>query len=192
MKLLFKYLGTMKCLIAMTLIIKVSASLIELAIPYVLGHILDTVVPKKTVNEILFWGGVMIACSVLACVGNIIANRMAARVARNTTEKVRHALFERIMGLSSRQIDAFTIPSLESRITSDTYHIHHLIGMVLRMGIRAPIMLVGGILITLFLDPILTLVMVVTLPLIGASVIVITKKGIPLFKKAQRSVDSMV
>lgn len=192
MKLLFKYLGTMKCLITMTLIVKVAASLIELAIPYVLGHILDTVVPKKTVNEILFWGAVMITCAVLACVGNIIANRMAARVARNTTKKMRHALFERTMHLSSKQIDEFTIPSLESRLTSDTYHLHQFIGMVLRMGVRAPILLIGGILITLFLDPMLTLVMVVALPLICASVFVITKKGIPLFKKAQRSVDSMV
>lgn len=192
MKLLFKYLGAMKWFIALTLTVKVAASLIELAIPYVLGHILDKVVPKKTVNEILFWGAVMIICAVIACVGNIIANRMAAKVARNTTKRVRHALFERTMRLSSRQIDQFTIPSLESRLTSDTYHLHHLIGMSLRMGVRAPILLVGGILVTLFLDPILTLVMVVALPLIGLSVLVITKKGIPLFKKTQRSVDSMV
>ena len=192
MKLLFKYLGTMKWFIVLTLTVKVAASLIELAIPYVLGHILDVVVPKKTVNEILMWGAVMIACALLACVGNIVANRMAAKVARNTTKQVRHALFERTMKLSSRQIDKFTIPSLESRLTSDTYHVHHLIGMSLRMGVRAPILLVGGILVTLFLDPVLTLVMLVTLPLIGLSVLVITKKGIPLFKQTQRSVDSMV
>ena len=192
MKLLFKYLGTMKLFIALTLTVKVAASLIELAIPYVLGHILDFVVPKKSVREIVFWGAFMIVCALLACLGNIIANRMAARVARNTTQKVRHALFERTMRLSSKQIDGFTIPSLESRLTSDTYHVHHLIGMSMRMGVRAPILLVGGILITLFLDPVLTLVMVVALPLIGISVWGITKKGIPLFKNTQRSVDAMV
>ena len=192
MKLLFKYLGTMRWFVVLTLSVKVAASLIELAIPYVLGHILDTVVPKKTVREILFWGAVMIICALLGCVGNIVANRMAAKIARNTTKEIRHALFERTMQLSSKQIDKFTIPSLESRLTSDTYHLHHLIGMSLRMGVRAPILLVGGILITLFLDPVLTLVMVVALPLICLSVLVITKKGIPLFKKTQASVDSMV
>ena len=192
MKLLFKYLGMMRWFIVLTLAVKVAASLIELAIPYVLGHILDTVVPKKTVGEILFWGAVMIICALLACVGNIVANRMAAKISRNTTQKIRHALFERTMQLSSKQIDKFTIPSLESRLTSDTYHLHHFIGMSLRMGVRAPILLVGGILITLFLDPVLTLVMVVALPLICLSVLVITKKGIPLFKKTQTSVDSMV
>ncbi len=192
MKLLFKHLGTMRWFIVLTLTVKVAASLIELAIPYVLGHILDTVVPKKTVNEIIFWGAVMIICSLLACVGNIVANRMAAKVARNTTKRIRHDLFERTMRLSSKQIDEFTIPSLESRLTSDTYHLHHLIGMSMRIGVRAPIMLVGGIMVTLFLDPVLTLVMIIALPLIGLSVLVITKKGIPLFKQTQRSVDSMV
>ena len=192
MKLLLKYMGTMKWFIALTLTVKVAASLIELAIPYVLGHILDYVVPKNTVTEIIIWGVFMIACALLACVGNIVANRMAARVARNTTKKVRHALFERTMRLSSAQIDKFTIPSLESRLTSDTYHVHHFIGMSMRMGVRAPILLVGGILVTLFLDPVLTLVMIVVLPLIGISVWVITKKGVPLFKQSQRSVDGMV
>ena len=192
MKLLLKYMGAMKWFIALTLTVKIAASLVELAIPYILGHILDYVVPKNTVTEIVMWGVVMIACALLACIGNIVANRMAARVARNTTEKIRHALFDRTMRLSPRQIDKFTVPSLESRLTSDTYHIHHFIGMSMRMGVRAPILLIGGILITLFLDPVLTLVMIVTLPLIGITVWVITKKGIPLFKKTQRSVDGMV
>ena len=192
MKSLFKYLKPMRWFIAITLTVKITASLIELAIPYVLGHILDKVVPKNTVTEIVLWGVFMIMCALLACIGNIIANRMAAKVARNTTKQIRHDLFDRTMRLSSAQIDKFTIPSLESRLTSDTYHVHHFIGMIMRMGVRAPILLVGGILITLFLDPVLTLVMLVVLPFIGMSVYLITKKGVPLFKKSQRSVDEMI
>ena len=192
MKLLFKYLRSMRGFIALTLTVKAAGSLIELAIPYILGHILDYVVPERSVEKIVFWGAVMIVCALLACLGNITANRMAARVARNTTRKIRHALFDRTMRLSSRQIDAFTIPSLESRLTSDTYHVHHFMGMSMRMGIRAPMLLIGGIIITLTLDWVLALVMLVTLPLIAISVTVISRKGVPLFKQTQRSVDRMV
>lgn len=192
MKLLLKYLGVMRGFIALTLAVKTASSLIELAIPYILGYILDTVVPQKSVERIIFWGGVMIVCAVLACLGNITANRMAAKVARNTTRRIRHTLFERTMRLSSRQIDAFTIPSLESRLTSDTYHVHHLMGMSMRIGIRAPMLLIGGIIITLTLDWVLALVMIVTLPLIAISVTVISRKGVPLFKSTQKSVDRMV
>lgn len=192
MKLLFKYLGAMRWYIALTLTVKIAASLIELAIPYVLGHILDNVVLEKSVARIVFWGVVMVVCSLLACLGNICANRMAAKVARNTTKKIRHELFESTMRLSSRQIDEFTIPSLESRLTSDTYHVHHLMGMSMRMGVRAPMLLIGGIIITMTIDPVLSLLMMVTMPLIAITVICISKKGIPLFKKNQGSVDGMI
>ncbi len=192
MKLLFKYLGAMRWYIALTLTVKIAASLIELAIPYVLGHILDYVVLERSVRQIVFWGVVMVACSLLACLGNICANRMAAKVARNTTKKIRHELFSATMRLSSKQIDEFTIPSLESRLTSDTYHVHHFMGMSMRMGVRAPMLLIGGIIITLTVDPVLALLMIVTLPLIGISVTCISKRGVPLFKQNQRSVDGMI
>ena len=191
MKILLKYLKQYRGYVALALTIKVIATVVELAIPYILSYILDDIVPLKVVSTIIFWGAVMIICSLASCVFNIISNRMAARVARNTTEKVRHSLFEKILSLSSKQIDGFTIPSLESRLTSDTYHLHHFIGMSMRIGIRAPILLVGGIILTATLDLVLTLILVIVLPLIAISVTIITKKGVPLFKKTQSSVDRM-
>ena len=192
MRLLLEYLKPYRLYIALALSIKTAGTLIELVIPYVLSHILDVVVPSGKQNDIFLWGGVMLLCAALACVGNIVANRMAARTARRSTEKLRHALFESIMGLSSRQVDEFTVPSLESRLTSDTYHVHHFVGMSMRIGVRAPLLLIGGMIVTATLDPVLTLVMVAVLPLIGVGVMLITKKGIPLFQNSQRSVDSMV
>ena len=192
MKLLLEYLKPYRLYIAGTLTIKTAATLVELIIPYILSHILDNVVPMQSVRRIVLWGMAMLVCAGLACVGNVIANRMAARVARRSTEKIRHTLFSRVLSLSSRQLDAFTIPSLESRLTSDTYHVHHFVGMSLRMGVRAPILLIGGIIVTATLDPVLTLVMVLVLPLISISVLMISRRGIPLFRKTQQSVDSMI
>ena len=192
MKLLLEYLKPYRLYIALTLTVKTSATLVELVIPYILSYILDDVVPTESVKSILFWGGAMLVCAALACVGNVVANRMAAKIARQSTEKIRHKLFERVMTLSARQLDQFTIPSLESRLTSDTYHIHHFVGMSMRMGVRAPILLVGGVIVTATLDPMLTLVMLLVLPFITVSVLVISKRGIPLFRKTQQSVDSMI
>lgn len=192
MKLLFQTLKPDKGFISVALAIKTFATLVELVIPYILSHILDVVVPIKDMKLIFFWGGMMVLCSAAALIGNIVANRMAARVARNTSQKIRHKLFERTMTLSSAQIDRFTIPSLESRLTSDTYHVHGVVGMSMRMGVRAPMLLIGGIIVTFSLDPILTLVMLLALPLISMSVYFVSQKGIPLFKKTQRSLDSMI
>ena len=84
------------------------------------------------------------------------------------------------------------IPSLESRITSDTYNVQKFIGMMQRMGVRAPILLIGGLAISFFMDPSLALIMLATLPFIFITVYSISKNGIPLYSKVQERVDSMV
>ena len=172
--------------------IKIAGTLVELMLPYILSHILKTVVETQSVPEIIKWGGLMILCAGLACVFNIIANRMAAKVSRNFSEKLRHDLFVQTLRLSAAQTDKFTIPSLESRITTDTYNLHNFVGMMQRMGVRAPILLIGGIAITLLMDVYLALAMIAILPFIFVTVYFISQKGIPLYAKVQASVDQMV
>ncbi len=182
------YLGRM----GVGLSIKSIGTLMELFIPYILAFMIDEVVPLRRVDAILFWGGVMLLCSFIAVAGNIIANRMAAKVSRDTTEALRHDLFEKIIHLSCGQIDAFTIPSLESRLTSDTYHVHHMLGMMQRMGVRAPILLVGGIFVTMTMEPVLTLVLLCVLPFISLVMWQVSRRGIALFTQLQQAVDAMV
>lgn len=191
MKLMMKYMGRFAGSMLLGLLIKIVGTLMDLVLPYILAHIVDNVVPAGERNAIFIWGGVMIVCSVIALVGNVIANRIASAVARDTTKAIRHDLFRKVMYLSSEKLDKLTIPSLESRLTSDTFQIHRVVGMAQRMGVRAPILLIGGVCLTFFLDPILTLVMVATLPFIGITVYFVSKKGIPMFTEVQHGVDNM-
>lgn len=172
--------------------IKVIGTLAELFIPYLLSYILEKVIIKQQISEIVFYGILMVICAIIASLGNIIANRMAARVTRDFSRKLRRDLFSKTLYLSARDVDGFTIPSLESRITSDTYNIQNFIGMMQRMGVRAPIMLVGGVIITMFMDKALSLVMIATMPFIFITVFTISRKGVPLYTDVQKSVDSMI
>jgi ATP-binding cassette subfamily B protein len=173
-------------------IIKVLGTLMDLGLPWILAYILDEVIPLKKISFILYWGLAMAGLSIGARTFNIIANRMAARVARNATQKLRHDLFEKILSLSGTQLDYYTIPSLESRMTSDTYNIHNMIGMMQRIGVRAPIILIGGIIVTSTLEPVLTLILVASLPILTLIVYLVSKKGIPLYLSQQLSVDKMI
>lgn len=192
MKTVLKYLKPFYLRMFAGFIIKVSGTLVELALPYILSHILKTVVLSQKIKDIVFWGLLMIFCAALACICNIIANRMAARVSRNFSEKMRHDLFSKTLCLSASKTDKFTIASLESRITTDTYNIHNFVGMMQRMGVRAPILLIGGMAITMIMDTYLSLAMLATLPFIFSIVYLISRKGIPLYSKVQKSVDSMI
>lgn len=192
MKLLIKYLKPAGGFILATLAIKMIATLIELIIPYILSHILDEVILIGRVGPILVWGGVMIACAAAALWGNMTANRMAARTARNMTEAVRHDLFEKTMRMTCNTSDRITVPSLESRLTSDTYNLHHFVGMIQRIGVRAPLLLIGGIIITLILDARLALIMIAVLPVMFGVILFVSKVGIPMYTNVQKKVDGMV
>ena len=172
--------------------IKVLASLVELAIPWILSYIIDDLIPLSEIKPVIIWGGLMIVCSLLAWAGNVAANRMASAVARDTTCQVRHDLFLKISYLSERRVDELTIPSLISRMTSDTYVLHQTVGMIQRLGVRAPIMLIGGMIVTLTLDPVLTVIMLITLPIVFAITYFVSRRGTRLFTKSQQASDHVL
>lgn len=192
MKRLAAYLKPFLPRMSLGFLIKVLGTVVELAIPWILSYIIDDLIPLGEMPPVVIWGGLMVVCSLLAWGGNVLANRMASAVARDVTRQVRHDLFAKISYLSERRVDEFTIPSLISRVTSDTYVLHQTVGMMQRLGVRAPIMLVGGVVVTLTLDPVLTLVMLATLPIVGVITFFVSRKGSRLFKIVQKASDSLL
>ncbi len=191
MKWVLTYLKPLKMRITTGITVKIIGTVAELIIPFLLSYILENVIRTNHVGRILLFGALMAVCAAVACLGNIVANRMAAKTTMLFSTRMRKELFAKTLCLSARSTDRFTIPSLESRITSDTYNVQNFIGMMQRMGIRAPILLLGGSAITFVMDRKLALVMVATLPLIFIVVYGISRRGIPLYSKVQQAVDGM-
>ena len=192
MRNLEKYIRPYWGFIILTTLIKLLGTVIELLIPFLMEIILDEKVPVGDQNAVYLYGGGMLLCAVLAMVFNITANRMAAKSAGKITQKLRHDLFAKLENLSARQMDRLTTPSAVSRLTSDTYNINQLLARFQRMGIRAPIMLIGGIGMMLTMDAVLALVLVGLLPIIAVVVYFVTKTSIPLYTKQQGVLDDVV
>ncbi|WP_099468432.1 ABC transporter ATP-binding protein [Konateibacter massiliensis] len=192
MKNLLKYIRPYYKIMLIGLIIKITATNFELALPWVLSYMIDYVIPQKSISKILVFGVIMLICTIGAAALNISANRRASKVARDVTETIRNDLFKKVAYLSNSQIDTVTLPSIIARLTTDTYNVHSLIGMGQRLGIRAPIMFVGGVALTLTLDPVLTLVMLSVLPLIVLVIIQVYKRAMPMYRELQRKIDRFV
>lgn len=192
MKMLLRYMSPYKWKTIISFAIRIIGILSELALPYVLSHILKNVIESQRVSLVLFWGCIMILCAAISFVSNLTANRIVAGVARNVSENLRHDLFSKTIRLSAKYTDRFTIASLESRVTTDTYHIHNFIRLVQIIGIRAPLLLIGGIVITMSMDAFLSSVMLIIMPVMFLVVYIIMKRGIPLYTKVQNAVDNMV
>lgn len=173
------------------IVLKIAATFIELLIPYVLKHLIDDVAPMKNLTLIFIWGAVMLALAVLIRYLNVIANRAAAKVSMKTSYAIRRDLFWHSINLSGNQMDEFGLPSLTSRMTADSYNVQDFIRTFQTMGIRAPMMLFGGIIVTMIMDPGLSSILCVIAPIAIFVVIFVSVKGIPLYDKVQQSVDSI-
>ena len=172
--------------------IKFTSTLLELFLPWILEHIIDDIAPTGDRRQLLLWGALMLFCALFVFLTAVVANRMATGIAADFTRSLRHTLFEKVTRLSSQQVDRFTVPSLISRLSSDTYRVNDMVDRMLRLGIRAPILLLGGLLVSALMEPALALIFLCALPLIGGMLLLVSKKSIPLYAKAQQAGEELV
>ena len=192
MKKILGYLEPYKKLIIKGLSVKSFATIMELFLPWLLAYMIDFIIPTKSIPKVLLYGALMLGSSLLALGGNVLANRMAARISSDAIRDLRDDAYKHIMTFSNRSVDRFTIPSLISRMTTDTYHIYRMFNVIQRIGIRAPILLLGSIVMMLFIDTYLAFVLIALLPIITWVIIWISRKGIPFYNRLQTSLDQLI
>lgn len=192
MKTILHYMKMRVGRITLSVSVKLLASVLELLIPYILEHIIDRVVPGGRVGPVVGWGTLMVAVALLVRQTNIFANLTAVSVSRDCIERLRQDLFVRTSHLSGNQTDEYTLPSLISRMTSDSYNVQNFMTAVQTMGIRAPILLVGGIALTLTMDPVLASILCIMTPVLLCVVVFVSRKGVPLYDNVQQQMDAIV
>ena len=172
--------------------VKFTAALLELVLPLLLEHIVDVSVPAQDLTAIWVCGGIMAALAFGAAFCNITANRMAAWVSMEVTRKLRGELYNRTQRLSCAQMDRFSTSSLVSRLTNDTYNVHQMFDKVQRGGIRAPMLVLGGLVLTFLLEPALAAVQLAVSLLTFLTIWQVTRRGIPHYAAAQEAGDTVV
>lgn len=191
MRLIFSYLKKYRWAVVLTMILKLVGTFVELLLPYILEHLVDNIAPTKSIPHVLFWGAIMLALSFLIRFLNITANRRAVKTSSLAAYEVRRDLFWHSVNLSGNQMDEFGLPSLTSRMTSDSYNVQDFMRMFQSIGIRAPFLLLGGIIVTLSMDPGLGAILCIMTPIAIVVIVSVSVKGIPLYSKVQQSVDSI-
>lgn len=195
MKRILSYYKFYKFKLVLVIIVKIIGTALDLVIPFLLSFILDKILPNIDVNNylnIIYYGLLMILCSVFAFIFSFKANQIASYIGSKCAEILRNDLFKKIENLSLEQVDEISMPSLISRISTDTYNENQLYNMILRIGLRAPVLFFGGIIASLLLNVKLTLIMLVCISIVFFIIFLIGKIGIPLFSSIQNSLDYLV
>lgn len=192
MKKTITYLKPYSGMVTWGLVFKFAGSVAELFLPMILDYLIDEVAPTQNIKLLVVLGVAMLIFSLVALFGNIIANRFVAISTGRMTRDLRYDLFTKITYLKNRQVDGFTLPSLVSRLTSDTYYVNQAFARSLRLGVRAPILLIGGLAMTFILDWRLALVLLACVPIVTVATVIITKKSVPAYARVQKSGDTVV
>ena len=192
MKLIFHYMGQIWKRIVYVMAVKLGGTLIGLILPYILEYMIDDLVPEKKVLPILLCGFLMLFVAILTWRVNIYANKVAIGNARQVSYEIRKDLFTRTLHLSGAQFDRFGLPSLTSRMTTDSYNVQSFIQAFQTICVRSPIIMIGGIVITLIMDKALASILCVMLPILLLMIVGISMLGIPLYNRVQKRLDDFV
>ena len=141
---------------------------------------------------VLRMGGLLVLLGVIGLVCSITAQYYAAKAAVGFSTELKHALFSHIQGLSFTEIDTLGTSTMITRMTSDVNQVQNGVNMVLRLFLRSPFIVFGAMIMAFTIDVKAALIFTVTIPLLSIVVFGIMALTIPLYKKVQAGLDSVL
>lgn len=164
----------------------------EVLMPMYLAEVINGAVKGTLTSEGSLWVMVkMIGTALIMMIGGVGGSYFGAKASVNFAADLRSDLFKKVQGYSFANIDKFSTASLITRLTNDVTQVQNFVNMMLRMMLRSPGMLIGGIIMAIRLSPSLSVVMAVTLPLLLISMAFIIARGMPRFSKMQTKIDAL-
>ncbi len=157
--------------------------LMEVLIPLQMANIIDIGIENNDMGYILRTGAVLIVMALVSLFFGAMAGKMGAIASSGYAKNLRHDIFYKIQDFSFKNIDHFSTSSLVTRLTTDITNIQMAYMMSIRMLVRAPIMIVLSLVMTLTINADIALMLLITVPILGGALIFIAKKAHPHFIK---------
>ncbi len=192
MKKLLVYLKDYKKETVLAPLFKMLEATFELFVPLVMAAIIDQGIGGGNIPYVLRMGVLLIALGVIGLVCSITAQYYAAKAAVGFSTKLKHALFEHIQGLSFTEIDTLGTSTMITRMTSDVNQAQNGVNMVLRLFLRSPFIVFGAMIMAFTIDVKAAFIFVVTIPLLSVVVFGIMMLTMPMYKKVQAGLDSVL
>lgn len=188
---LLRYLKPYRLNIMLVIGLTLAAILLELYLPTLMADVVDVGIVNEDIPYILTMGAWMIACSVLAIVLTVAVMYFSSKAAMGFGRDVRRKLFVNVENFSLHEYEKIGPASLITRTTNDIKQVQDVLTMMLRIMTRAPLMLIGGIVLAITRDASLSVIFLIALPVLAGSIYLITRRAIPLFGQLQTRTDKL-
>lgn len=191
MKKLLPYLKKYRAYAFLSPVLMILEVLTDVSVPYLMSRIVDVGIATQDINYVVKVGITMIAVALVGMVFGILSAHFGARAGYGFASEIRLATYEKIQGFSFANLDQFTVSSLITRLTNDCNTLGQVMMMSLRMGVRAPFMMIFALLMAVRINSSLTLVFAVSIPVMVAIAAFVITKARPLFMEMQTRVDRL-
>lgn len=191
MKRLFVFLKPYRVPISFVLILIFLQSLSDLYLPTLMADIVNYGVVEGNTSYIFKIGGFMLLVAAAGGLCSIAASYFSSKVSSGFGKSLRGEVFAHAENFSLQEFDKIGTASLITRTTNDITQVQQVLMMMMRMMIGAPMMCIGGIIMAVSKDAKLSLVIVAAIPVLAATIFIIARNGIPLFKVMQKKLDQL-
>ncbi|WP_244833866.1 ABC transporter ATP-binding protein [Clostridium sp. BJN0001] len=175
----------------LTPVVMIGEVVMEVALPFIMARIIDVGIQNKDITYITKMGILMIVMALLSLTFGALAARFSAIAGTGFSNGVRKKLFYKIQEFSFSNVDKFSTPSLVTRLTTDVTNLQNAFMMVIRIMVRAPMMLVCAIFMSIYINARLSLIFFVAVPILGVAFYFISKGAFPRFKSMLKKYDKM-
>lgn len=164
----------------------------EMFMPLLLARLINSANEGTlTVPKSLGIAGMLIVIVLLMMSGGVAGAYFGAKASVNFAADLRRDMYTKVQQYSFANIDKFSASSLVTRMTNDITQIQNFVNMLLRMALRSPGMLIGGIVMAIYLKPSLSVILAVTMPIMLIVILALIAIGFPRFEKLQKKVDKL-
>ncbi|EWG13223.1 ABC transporter ATP-binding protein [Cytobacillus firmus] len=185
------FLKPYRIAVAIALSLMLTELAVELIQPLLMAKIIDEGILQNDLQEILKWGGIMLAASFAAFAAGVINSFYAAHVSQSFGFDVRKSLYDKVQSFSFANFNLFPTSSLITRMTNDITQLQNTVFMSLRIMMRAPLLIIGGLIMAFVVDVKLALILSAVAPFLFLFLFWVMGKGGTLFKEVQEKLDSV-
>lgn len=165
--------------------------LMEVLIPFVTASIIDKGIEAGNIRQVYFYGGIMLAMALLSLVFGVLAGRYAAKASSGLACNLRESIYEKVQTFSFSNIDKFSTAGLVTRMTTDVTNVQNAAQMILRVAVRAPLMLVCSMVMCFFISARLSMIFLAAILVLAAALISIMVKTTKVFNEVFRKYDDL-
>lgn len=165
--------------------------LMEVLIPFVTASIIDKGIEAGNIQQVFFYGGIMLVMALLSLVFGVLAGRYAAKASSGLACNLRESIYEKVQTFSFSNIDKFSTAGLVTRMTTDVTNVQNAAQMILRVAVRAPLVMICSMVMCFFISTKLSMIFLVAIVILAAALIFIMVKTTKVFSEVFRKYDDL-